>query len=404
MKPKQFIQMFSGLVCLLMISGAPALADPQPAPADSTLPDYQRELLALAFETASAIPHQPHLKDRSRTQEMVIEACLELGQVRTAEAYARRIDNWRRGAALAGVAYHLARTGRTEGLDEYLAEAQAAMDLADQDWRRDRIRVKIARVHDQLNRDEKADAFAAHLEDSEVGKRAAGQADSVDRQQFDRFVKKVDELVARGNFDVTRNSLAVYSGLYRRFYDDVQKRKLLHERMTEAMAKFPVILRLKMLLELAGHAVNHGDQAGALELVNQAQALLDEYTWPLEHRIDLGSRIAALRYQSGDVQRARTDADALWAEFQAEGQKIVNIWRAGALRPLAEAYQIMGEKEMALAVYRRALAEGVVNPNSRPRAEDLAATCVSMALNEFDPGEALWSEIRRIHEGLGNPW
>lgn len=401
MKPLHVIQILSATVCLLIftVTGAPAAA-----PGNAPAPDYQRALLALAFETASAIPHKPHIKDRSRTQQMVVEACLELGQLGSAEAYARRIDNWRRGAALADLAYHLARAGQTDGLDGYLDEAQAAMDLADQDWRRDRIRVKIARVHDQLGRAEKADQFAAHVEDSEAGKRTAAQVDSMDKRDFDKVVGQVDELVGRGNFDVTRNSLAVYSNLYGRFYDDVQKRKLLRDRMTGAVANFPVILRLRLLLDLADHAVDHGDQSGALELVNGAAVLLDEHSWPLENRVELGAEIAGLRYQAGDQQRARNDADALWADYQADGQKIVNIWRAGALRPLAEAYQVMGDTEMALAVYERALAEGVVNPNSRPRAEDLAATCVSMALNRVDPDETLWAKIRRIHEGLGNPW
>jgi hypothetical protein len=71
---------------------------------------------------------------------------------------------------------------------------------------------------------------------------------------------------------------------------------------------------------------------------------------------------------------------------------------------VAEAYAAMGDRAAALAVYREAIAAGVGNPNSRPRAEDLAATCTSMARADIEPDDALWARIRTIRDGLGDPW
>jgi hypothetical protein len=131
---------------------------------------------------------------------------------------------------------------------------------------------------------------------------------------------------------------------------------------------------------------------------------MDEYEWPLQHRIAVIGKLTALRFRAGDEETARSDADAALALFAEQGKNIVNIWRAGALRPLAQAYQVMGDTATALSVYKRAVDEGVDNPNSRPRAEDLSATCCSMALYAVQPDAELDTRIRQIKDGLADPW
>ena len=64
----------------------------------------------------------------------------------------------------------------------------------------------------------------------------------------------------------------------------------------------------------------------------------------------------------------------------------------------------MGDTATALSAYKRAVEEGVENPNSRPRAEDLSATCLSMAVHGVEPDAVLWTRIRQINDGLGDPW
>lgn len=83
---------------------------------------------------------------------------------------------------------------------------------------------------------------------------------------------------------------------------------------------------------------------------------------------------------------------------------MANIYHAEAIRPMAEAYHAMGDTESALDIYRQAIEEGMENPNSRPRAEDLSETCLSMALNGVEPGAELLDRISQIAENLGQPW
>src|SRR3972149_726212 len=78
---------------------------------DKPLAVYQNELLGHAFETAAAIPVKPHIKDRSRAQEKVVAASLELDQPLRAQMLIEKIDNWRRGSGYCDIAFYCARQG-----------------------------------------------------------------------------------------------------------------------------------------------------------------------------------------------------------------------------------------------------------------------------------------------------
>ena len=64
----------------------------------------------------------------------------------------------------------------------------------------------------------------------------------------------------------------------------------------------------------------------------------------------------------------------------------------------------MGRVDEARRVYRLAVDEGVVNPNSRPRADDLSATCLSMARADVEPDAEFLARLREVRENLGDPW
>jgi tetratricopeptide (TPR) repeat protein len=221
---------------------------------------------------------------------------------------------------------------------------------------------------------------------------------------FNEQMNALDALLAPGNFDAMENALKACANLFNRFYDDAGRRFLAEEKMKTSWGKLPIFKRVELLTELAGFALDHADQAKALDLINEAQIFMDSAQWRPEYRIPLISKLVKLRFLADDRQKARTDADALLALFDSQRDKIVNIYRAEALRPLAEAYQSMGDTATALAIYKRAVEEGVENPNSRPRAEDVSATCCSMALHGVEPDAELWTRIRQINEGLGDPW
>lgn len=381
-------------------------ADQASAP-DRPLDVYRGELLDLGFRAVTAMPVVPHVKDRSKAQEVVLSAALELGQVARARRYADQIANWRRGAGYANIALWCAQHGAA-------AEAERCLDIASriavdegrdadsQEWRRDRIRAIAARAHATLGEEAKAVELGTGLSESEVDQIDIGGR--IDPKGFDTCMGSVDDSVKEGNFDKIQNGLKICVRLFARFYAEPERRDAAEKRVLNSYEKLPAGLRVVLIQEIAGAALDHDDRPKALDLVNAAQAVFDQAKWLPEESIPIMGRLAALRFRAGDVDRARMDVNVAAGIFDGEAPRIVDIHRATTLRPVAEAYQTMGNRDAAMKTYARVLEEGMKNPNSRPRAEDLSATCVSMALHAFEPDPTLRARMVRLCDDLREPW
>ncbi|MBZ0258034.1 hypothetical protein K8I31_18360 [bacterium] len=195
-----------------------------------------------------------------------------------------------------------------------------------------------------------------------------------------------------------------YAKLYERFYSSEEKRSLIEEKIKSSWTKIPVNIRIDVLIQLAEVSIRHSENQKALQFADEAQSFLDQYQWKLEHEIPLIARVIELRFKAGDQKAAESLSKESLNLFINNKHEIVNIWRAGALRPLAQAFKTIGDEKSSLSVYKLAIDEGSVNPNSRPRAEDLTATCCSMAFNSIEPDEELWARINQIFKELDQPW
>lgn len=360
---------------------------------------YRDDLLDLAYQAASRIPLDPHIKDRSKAQQQVVGASIKLGRTDRAAEYTKGIENWRRGMCLADLAFYDATHGNGDMARERLEKA-AQIAQTVEDWRRDGIRARIAETQTVLEEVDKGKAYSNDSQDSK-----GGESDvAADTKRFDAEIEALDRKVALGDFEATRLALHAYARLFERFYANEGRRNLVEERIRSSWKPMPSVVRFHLLIALADSALTHADIGKALALVDEAQVIVEKGSWPLEHRIPMLARAAVVRHTAGDAERARAQVDAALGLFNDKKAAIVDIWRAGALRPLAEAYQGMGDTAAAIAIYKQAVAEGTTNPNSRPRAEDLAATCASMALHGVEPDAELWRLIRKTLEGLDEPW
>lgn len=389
---------------------------------DQPTEPFRRELLDFAFNAASAIPSMPHIKTRARAQEGVVVASFELHQPSLALRYIEEIDNWRRGAAYADVAFYLAAHGCKDLVLRYLDRAREyveRMDLQDdelagevddeaiegfQSWRRDRIRAKIARTYLLLGELDKAAEFAQGLEASESGVVELVRAKTMDASDLELHGQALEAVAGEGNLERVRNALSVGVELLDRFYADAEKRALLEPKLRACLAKSPAFFRIEFLMSMASAVLDHGDRTRALELVKEVEGILGENRFAPEDGIPLAARLAVLRHRAGDEAIARKQVDTAREHFQAERARIENLVRAETLVPIAEAYRSMGDSAAALEVYRQAVADGAENQNGVPRADDLCATLCSMARNGIAPDPELWQEIRSVHAGLREPW
>jgi len=366
------------------------------------LADYQNKLLELAIETATLIPVNPHIKDRSRKQQEVVEACIQLDQPRLALDYLEKIKNWRRGLCLAELAFYCVENGLTNDVEEYLTLAHQIAE-GEEDWRVDRVRASIAKTYTLLGEYEEAGKIQTGLEPSETGK-ALEAVVKLDQQEFDEKIKKVDDLLQSQNFDIVKNGISACVELYEAVYEHKDYRGGIERRIDAAFEPMPVFIRVTTLMDMSEIAIKKSDKDNAQEILAVTQEMMDSFDWPLRHGVAYKARLAELLFKAGEQQKGKLYLDDVYAVYKEQGQRIVDIWRAGALRPVAEAYHVMDETELALEVYKRAVEESVKNPNSRPHAEDLTTTCISMALHEIEPDPGLWLRLKQIHEGLGEPW
>lgn len=382
-------------------AATPGLAEGTPATelggasSPESLEDFRQELLGLAYQVASAIPLQPHIKDRSRAQEEAVLAALELEQPALAISYLDGIANWRRGLCAAEIARYFASRGDAQRAMEFAGHAEAFLSET-KSWRHQRLRARIAVVHALLGDEAAVKEYTADLPDAERGK--VQQAEATDQStEPEELQEQLDELMSTGVYDAQRNALDAYLKLYRNHYNDESFRAAAEDRILGAMEPFPIIVRLEFLEALARIAAEHGDQEKALGFVAEAQDYVETLNWLPEDRIGLAGKVIELRAAAGDVDSAKALAAETLELYETEfREKTQNFLRGKALRPIAEAYAAMGEQGAALAVYRKAVEEGAINPNTRPRAEDLAATARSMALHGVKPDEELWNRMRGI--------
>ena len=390
-------------VCL----AAGLLAGCDRGPDQSGSDDVERQeakLLSFAFEVASAIPTQPHEKDRAKMQQAVVDACLAVDRPARAAEYARKIDNWRRGVAFGDLAFYMAGRGDRDMAESYM-ELASRTAVHYRGWRKDRIKVRIARTRAVLGDIEGAEELTRDVDQSEAGRLEGVKKTSESDEAFQQKLTEMKAHIAKGNFDITRNALASVGELYAREYSNRTRRAALMGIIEASYRKLPVIVQIDLLADLVQSAIDHGDREAALGLVDRATEIADSVTWRrLFYGLGVKARLAKLRYLAGDEGEACKRLEAVLATYRLKRQSIPGMRRAETLRGVAEAYATMGRSETALEIYRLAVEDGSENPNARVRALDLSATCCSMAIYGIAPNAQLWARIKEIRGGLRDPW
>lgn len=377
---------------------------------------YQEELLRLAYRAASAFPLDPHHKNRSRAQEVVVVGCFELGQPQLALEFANGITGWRRGGAYADYACYCATHGERDRALAYVRHAEGVVqqlesDPNEQGWRRDLIVMKMARACALLGDRARAEKLAAgidvastHAVDDDWAKTAADGALLVPVDKVDAEIEALRTAFPAMSLGQQNTAVVTLLRLHERCFAATAQRSAIEELLTTTFDKLPPGIRLPAIARLAETCVQQGDKAAALRLLAIARRIAGAHTWRPADQVPVLARLCELRGRAGEVAEARADAEAAMAIYQRERDDIVNIDRAETIRPLAIAWHALGEVTTADGLLALALEEAMENPNSRPRADDFVDTAVAMARNRIEPSPALLIRMREICEGLGNPW
>ncbi len=380
---------FAQLAALLLFVSCGGPESPSPAAG-------ARTLLSLAERAATLVPVDPHVKTRARLQEQVALLYLDAGDVESARAIAADVQGWRRGSVLAAIAASAIEAGRTEEARAALAAADAtvstlARNPVEQQWRIDRIRQHIDAVRSLLRPGEVAGEDAIAL----------GIATSTP-EQARALLRAHESVPVTGDFDATRRVMVLFGRLHEDCTDP-QLREELRQRLLQGAGDLPGEARIMLFVEVAAAALDHGDREAPAELLEQAARVLDGGDWLPDHRIRLAARIEATRYRLADAAQVHNAIRELYADYRAARERIIDIDRADALRAIGKALATAGDRARATEVFDEALTAGFANPNARPRAEDLVATCAAL-LNSAITTPVLIDRVRQQVDALRDPW
>jgi tetratricopeptide (TPR) repeat protein len=222
--------------------------------------------------------------------------------------------------------------------------------------------------------------------------------------QMDGQADMFDQAIATGNFDLARGGIDGYLVWLDRVIDDAPRRARALTALSGAFPGLPLDLQVRYRVQLAEVLYSRGYKELAKTEVDCASALFKATVFLPEDTAPLGAVIAKARFRMGDADSARSELRALRAAYNAQSDLIVNLRRAASLRALAEGFLLLGDSDDAVESYKAALDAGAINPNARPRAEDLSATCVSMAMSGFQPSPEFMLRIDNLRAGLVDPW
>lgn len=355
------------------------------------------------------MPLRPHVKTRSRLQAETIEALLDVdGGPELVPEWADGIDGWRRGMAYGMLATHYAGAGEAEKARTYLDVAESLEGAASgedvQGWRRDTIRLHIATAYLAFGDEDRVNAIHARLGEVEAGKLSAIRSESVPVGAVDENVERLMEALPGASSDQAHYALLSIAHFCGAVYDETERRSELEDSIREHWKPLTFGARVEILAVLAKQHIAGGNPAKAIGLIDELEGYLEGFTMHPEQEVDFRADVAVMRAQAGDVPNGIATADSALVRYEAVREKIDSTFRGRALRPLAEAYAALGESMTANDLFERALAEAVINPNSRPRTEDLVKTCTTIVRAGHTPTESLLEMLRGTKKDLGAPW
>ncbi len=389
---------------------ATVLKQPQPDmpttqnPASPPLANLSRDnLLDLAFQISTSIPTEPFPSDRAKMQALVAQACIKNGSLIQATQYASKIEGWRQGELFALIGQQYATANETQRARDFAARA---MEVAtnETDWQRERIVIETAKIYLQLGDSAKVSTLLEGATQAELGKLETARTAIVLESQLDNQADMFDKAIATMNFDLARGAIEGYLVWLDRVSEDEIRTTRALKAIDDALLGLPLDLQVRYGVDLADHLNKNLKRDLAILKLDKATEIFSATTFLPEDVAPLGAMLARARIRMGDEQSARLILQRLYSEYSTRREGIVNLRRATSLRAMAEGFCELGDSDDAIACYNLALEEGTINPNARPRAEDLGATCISMAEYGISLTPELKNRIDTIRSSLTYPW
>lgn len=382
------------------------------------------KILDRLAQTVLTLPDMPHERTRNRELAVVIESLIERGELSLATEYIGRITNWRAEELKTRLAREYLDIGNLTQAKEIVKEVEwlantilglksgeimATGEYADyleryDDFRIDRVKSGLSQYYLALDDKTLAESWSADILPSEQAAFTKTKALAVAESDYDASLA-INNLMLGG--EIFEGKVAALDGLvhlYGLYFENIEKRELLQEKIFSSSISMPIMYRIDWLLSMSVVAHENGKQHIAFELHDQAVNLLSSN--PVRPRLffPLKSKIIISNYKIGRTEEASTQSQELYALYQAEEGSIFNIHRADVLVPCAEAFDAVGLTDNAIRVFKEAIKNAMINSNSRPRIEDLTVIMSSILDTSSIKLGNVEPDLLRLMESVGEPW
>lgn len=363
-----------------------------------------RARLEWAISIAERIPSPSFDRDRARMREAIVEAALARGWLDAARDAARGTQGWRRGEAQVSVAQALNAVGRSQEADDLVAEAMSLDSSQWPDWARARVQAacaayRIAKGDDGLAMELLRGPDAALAGGVQVARTAVLPPEHLVDQE-----RMFERAIATKNFDLAKTGIDGQFALLRRWKDQPADLERVLAATASAIKGLPIDLQVRYECDLALLLDSLGRGKDALAALSRGAYLAGSTQFLPEDVIPVGVRVAIAQWRLGLREEARSQSDSLTRTYDSLESNIVDMKRATSLRALAELRATLGETDAARALYARALDAALLNPNSRPRADDICMVVCSMATAGVEPDARLCATLDATGARLGAPW
>ena len=255
-----------------------------------------------------------------------------------------------------------------------------------------RVRSRIARCHLLLGNKELSAEFSVDLDESSQEAIVEQVAVEEDPAGFDGQIARLDAIYKQSMLAEIQASLGVLAALYARDYAIPERRAAIEQRVLEDWHRIDSAMRGKALMRMADAAMANGDSKTGVRLVEAYGKLLDETSYAESFELPELALVGRKLAELGDAAASRQRIDLLLTRFDltapltvADPDFIPTMDRAKCIRPAAEAFHLLGNRDAAIETYQRVIDEFTANPNIRPRVDNLVDTCLSMAEVGFEP-------------------
>lgn len=360
-------------------------------------------LLDQAMGVASSPPGKSHARVKSRLQRDVVVTAIEVGAFDAALRYADQIEDGRRAESLAMLAQALAKKGDLIRADQCVVRA-VDLSAASEGATKERILTEVAVAFALMGQSDKARQFAGRVPQELTGRVEAEIASQAALEELDRQCDAFDRAIQTRSLDIAYSGVNGYFAVWQRVRGDEARCTRAEQAIRAAMPNFPMAFQIESLIRLSDALSAQGRQEEAVAELARARAVLMTTDFLPDTSGPIGRDIALAFDRRGDRASARQLLLDMVAAYERNPKAMVDIERADYLCPLASALAQVGDRGTAERVWSLALEAGSINPNARPRAEDLCMVMLSMARSGFEPTEGLRSTMAQIRGGLQPPW